>query len=145
MLLWFNIHLFPWPLFMRLLSVSTTEIKTLNGRRHENIEAIQAAATTEHTAIPKEVFASCFQDLPKRCQRCIDCLGGLLWRGQEPIVNKLNFVFLTNSVSEKYWQRLYFKITQISMATKFAIISSLSDNEEEQSLLKNWNSLQVRV
>jgi hypothetical protein len=44
-----------------IFSVSMTE-KTLKGRRHENIEAIQAAATTELTAIPKEAFTSCFQD-----------------------------------------------------------------------------------
>jgi hypothetical protein len=76
---------------MRYFSVSTPE-KSLKGRRHENIEAIQAAATTELTAIPKEAFTSCFQDLPKRWQRCIDC-----GRGQEPLVNKLNFVFFTDS------------------------------------------------
>jgi hypothetical protein len=32
---------------------------------------------------------------------------GLLWRGQEPLVNKLNFVFFTDSVSELYGQRFY--------------------------------------
>jgi hypothetical protein len=32
---------------------------------------------------------------------------GLLWRGQESLINKLNFVFFfTNSVSELYGQRL---------------------------------------
>jgi histone-lysine N-methyltransferase SETMAR len=55
-------------------SVSTTE-KRLKGRRHENIEAIQAAATMELTGIPKEVFTSCFQDLQKRWQQCIYCGG----------------------------------------------------------------------
>jgi hypothetical protein len=30
---------------------------------HENIEAIQTAVTIELTAIPKEVFTSCFQEL----------------------------------------------------------------------------------
>jgi transposase len=49
--------------------------KTLKGRWHENIKAIQAAATIELTAIPKKAFTSCFQDLPKRWQRCIDCWG----------------------------------------------------------------------
>jgi hypothetical protein len=43
------------------------------GRRHENIEAIQAAATMELTGIPKVAFTSCFQDLQKRWQQCIDC------------------------------------------------------------------------
>jgi hypothetical protein len=42
---------------------------------HENIEAIQAAATMELTAIPKEVFTSCFQELQKRWKQCIDCGG----------------------------------------------------------------------
>jgi hypothetical protein len=42
------------------------------GRRHENIEAIQAAATMELTGIPKEAFTSCFQDLQKHWQQCID-------------------------------------------------------------------------
>jgi hypothetical protein len=42
-------------------------------KRHENIEAIQAAATMELTRIPKEAFTSCFQDLHKRWQQCIDC------------------------------------------------------------------------
>jgi hypothetical protein len=39
---------------------STTWLK---GRRYENIEAIQAAATMELTGIPKEAFTSCFQVL----------------------------------------------------------------------------------
>jgi hypothetical protein len=47
--------------------------KRLKGRRHENIEAIQAAATMELTGIPKETFTSCFQDLQKRWQQFIDC------------------------------------------------------------------------
>jgi hypothetical protein len=69
--------------------------KTLEGRWHENIKAIQVAATMELTAIPIEAFTSCIQDLPIRWQQCTDCRGGLLWRGQEPLVNKLNFVFFT--------------------------------------------------
>jgi hypothetical protein len=43
------------------------------GRRHENIEAVQAAAKMQFTGIPKEAFTSCFQDLQKRWQQCIDC------------------------------------------------------------------------
>jgi hypothetical protein len=31
---------------------------------------------------------------------------GLLWRAQEPLVNKLNFVFFTDSVSELHGQRV---------------------------------------
>jgi hypothetical protein len=31
----------------------------------------------------------------------------LLWRGQEPLVNKLNFVIFTDSVSLLYGQRVY--------------------------------------
>jgi hypothetical protein len=31
---------------------------------------------------------------------------GLLWRWQEPLVNKLNFVFFADSVSELYGQRV---------------------------------------
>jgi hypothetical protein len=50
------------------------------GLRHENIEAIQAAATMELTGIPKEAFASCFQDVQKRSQQCIDC-GGIYFEG----------------------------------------------------------------
>jgi hypothetical protein len=50
------------------------------GRRHENIEAIQAAATKELTGIPKEAFTSCFQDLQKRLQQCNDC-GGNYFEG----------------------------------------------------------------
>jgi hypothetical protein len=50
------------------------------GRRHENIEAIQTAATMELTGIPKEAFTSCFQDLQKRWQQCIDC-GGNYFEG----------------------------------------------------------------
>jgi hypothetical protein len=46
--------------------------KRLKGRRHENIEAIQAAATMKITGIPKEAFTSCFQDLQKRWQQCIE-------------------------------------------------------------------------
>jgi hypothetical protein len=40
-------------------------INRLKGRRHENIEVIQAAATMELTGIPKEAFTSSFQDLQK--------------------------------------------------------------------------------
>ena len=36
--------------------------KRLKGRRHENIEAIQAVATMELTGVPKEAFTSCCQD-----------------------------------------------------------------------------------
>jgi hypothetical protein len=50
---------------VRFFSVSATE-RRLKGRRHENIEAIQAAATMELTGIPKEAFTSRFQDLQKR-------------------------------------------------------------------------------
>jgi hypothetical protein len=52
--------------------VSSTWLK---GRRLENIEAIQAAATMELTGIPKEAFTSCFHDLQKRWQQRIDCGG----------------------------------------------------------------------
>jgi hypothetical protein len=45
----------------------------LKGLRHENIEAIQTAATMELRAILKAAFTSCFQDLPKRWQQHIDC------------------------------------------------------------------------
>jgi hypothetical protein len=58
-------------LFVHFFFVSTTEKKTLKLRRHENMEA----ATMELTAIPKEAFTSCFQDLQKRWQQCIDCGG----------------------------------------------------------------------
>lgn len=32
---------------------------------------------------------------------------GLFWRGWEPLVNRMNFVFFTDPVSELYGQRLY--------------------------------------
>jgi hypothetical protein len=54
--------------------------KRLKGRRRENIEAIQAAATMKLTDIPKEAFTSCFQDLQKRWQQCINC-GGTYFEG----------------------------------------------------------------
>jgi hypothetical protein len=38
------------------------------------------AATMELTSIPKEAFTSCFQDLQKRWQNCIDC-GGNYFEG----------------------------------------------------------------
>jgi hypothetical protein len=37
--------------------------KRLKGRRHENIEAVQAAVTMELTGMPKQASTSCFQDL----------------------------------------------------------------------------------
>jgi len=43
--------------------------KRLKGRRRENIEAIEAAATLELTGIPKEAFTGCFQYLQKRWQQ----------------------------------------------------------------------------
>jgi len=52
------------------------------GWRHENIEAIQAAAMMELTGIPKEAFTSCFQDLQERWQQCIDC-GGNYFEGDK--------------------------------------------------------------
>jgi hypothetical protein len=54
--------------------------KRLKGRRHENIEAIQAAATMELTGLPKEAFTGCFQDLQKRWQQRTDC-GGKYFEG----------------------------------------------------------------
>jgi hypothetical protein len=62
-------------------SVPTTEKKTLKLRRHENIKDIQAAATMELTANPKEAFTSCFQDLQKRWQQCIIDCGGDYFEG----------------------------------------------------------------
>jgi hypothetical protein len=44
------------------------------------IEAIQAAATMELTGISKEAFTSCFQDLQKSWQQCID-RGGNYFEG----------------------------------------------------------------
>jgi hypothetical protein len=64
---------------VRFFSVSTTE-KRLKGRQHENIEGIQAAATMELTGIPEEALTTCFQDLQKRWQQCIDC-GGNYFEG----------------------------------------------------------------
>jgi hypothetical protein len=55
-------------------------LKWLKGRRRENIEAIQAAATIELTGIPKEAFTSCYRDLQKRWHQCIDC-GGNYFEG----------------------------------------------------------------
>jgi hypothetical protein len=60
----------------------------------------------EFTGIPKEAFTSCFQDLQKRWQQCIECEGKLLRRGQEALVVKLNFVIFTDSISELYGQRM---------------------------------------
>jgi hypothetical protein len=50
---------------------------TRNGTRNitKNIEAMKAAATMELTAIPKEAFIRCFQDLQKHWVQCIDCSG----------------------------------------------------------------------
>jgi hypothetical protein len=47
--------------------------------QHTNIEAIQAAATMELTAISKEAFTTCFQDLQKHWQQCsVVTMEGLL-------------------------------------------------------------------
>jgi histone-lysine N-methyltransferase SETMAR len=54
--------------------------KRRKGRRHENVEAFQVAAMMELTGIPKGAFTSCFQDLQKRWQQCIDC-GGNYFKG----------------------------------------------------------------
>jgi hypothetical protein len=80
--------------------VPTTE-KMLKLRRHEHIEA----ATMELTAILKEAFTSCFQDLQKRRQQCIVCSGDYFEGDRNHY--KLNFVFFTDSVSELYGQRVY--------------------------------------
>jgi hypothetical protein len=52
----------------------------LKGWRHENVEAIEAAAMMALTGIPKETFTSCFQDLQKRWRQCNDC-GGNYFEG----------------------------------------------------------------
>jgi len=102
--------------------------KRLKGRRHENIEAIQAAATMELTGIPKEAFTSCFQDLQKRWQQCIDC-GELLRRGQEALVVRLNFVFFTDSVSELYGQRMYNHSTPVNCTAKSHFMRRMSSRK----------------
>jgi hypothetical protein len=77
----YNVTVLPHPPYSpdlspcEFFSVSTTEKKRLKGGRHEKIKAIQAVATMELTGIPKELFTSCFQDLQKRWQQCIDCGG----------------------------------------------------------------------
>jgi hypothetical protein len=49
----------------------------------------------------------------KRCSKYGKLYGSpvlvmlIRWAGQEPLVNKLNFVFVTDSVSELYGKRLY--------------------------------------
>jgi hypothetical protein len=54
-------------IFLRAIFFLFPRVKErLKGRRHENIEATQVAATMELTGIPKEALASCFQDLQKR-------------------------------------------------------------------------------
>jgi hypothetical protein len=75
------------------------------------IEAIQTDETKELTGIPKQAFTSCFQDLQKHWQQCIDC-GGKYFegRGQEALVVRLNFVFFTDPFSELYGQRMYVKL-----------------------------------
>jgi hypothetical protein len=42
--------------------------------------SIPPAATMDLKGIPKEAFTSCFQDLQKRWQKCIDC-GGNYFEG----------------------------------------------------------------
>jgi hypothetical protein len=44
------------------------------------IETIQEDATMELTGIPKKALTSCFQELQKRWQQCIDC-GGNYFKG----------------------------------------------------------------
>jgi hypothetical protein len=78
-LLCFHIPHTPLIALRAIFSVSTTE-KKAKRRRDDNIEAIQAAATMELTGIPKEAFISCFQDLQKCWQQCIDC-GGNYFEG----------------------------------------------------------------
>jgi hypothetical protein len=58
-------------------------LRRLKGQRHENIGAIQAAVMVELTGIPKEAFASCFQDLQKCWQQCIDCGGNYFEGGRK--------------------------------------------------------------
>ena len=75
-----NITVLPHPPYSRDLCLCDFFLfprlkKRLKGQRHENIEAIQAAAVMELTAIPKEAFNSCFQGLQKCWQQCIDCRG----------------------------------------------------------------------
>jgi hypothetical protein len=63
----------PLSLSVRFFSVTTTEKKAKRTATWEYRG--QAAATMELTGIPKEEFTSCFQDLQKRWQQCIDCRG----------------------------------------------------------------------
>ena len=64
----------PTPLISRRAIFLFPRLKNrLKGWRHENFEAIQAAATMQITDIPKKAFTSCFQDLQKCWQQCIHC------------------------------------------------------------------------
>jgi hypothetical protein len=55
-----------------IFSVSATEKKGKITATWE-YQAIQAAVTMEFAAILKDAFTSCFQDLQKCWQHCIDC------------------------------------------------------------------------
>jgi hypothetical protein len=82
----------------------------LKGRRHENIEAIQGAATIELTGIPKEAFRK--RHSPAAFRTCRNAGNSVLTaegttsKGQEALVVRLNFVLFTDSVSELYGQRM---------------------------------------
>jgi hypothetical protein len=68
------------------------------------IKAIQAAATMELTGI-HQLLSGLAETLAT-----VYCLWWeLLRREQEALVERLNFVFFTDSVSELYGQRMYYK------------------------------------
>jgi hypothetical protein len=82
---------------------STTWLK---GRRHENIEAIQAAATMELTGIPKDAFTTAFRTC-RNAGNSVLTAEGTTSKRTGSISCEVEFVFFTDSVSELYGQRMY--------------------------------------
>jgi hypothetical protein len=104
-------------------SVSTTDIKMLKGRRHENIEAIHAAATMELTGIPKETFTSCFQDLQKRWQQCIDC-GGNYFDGDRKHYLWGWILYFLQTQSQNFTDKGCMSVRQRRRPTQFLFVQS---------------------
>ena len=110
-----NVTVLPHPPYSPDLSlcdffVSMTK-KRLKGWRHENIEAIQAAATMELTGIHQLLSG-----LAETLATVYWLRRELLRRGQEALVVRLNFVFFTDSVSELYGQRMYTSDSDVHVA-----------------------------
>jgi hypothetical protein len=96
--------------------------KGLKGRRHENIEAIQAAATMELTGIPKETFTRCFQDF-RNAGNSVLTAEGTTWEGTGSIICEVEFCIFYRLSLRTLRTRDVFYVDTVSLRSVFLCIT----------------------